>query len=97
MGRQGFGKTNGKGGQSGAASNASEIPGGAGGGVAVKQRAETTQSAELRRPGKAVALTHEQIAERAKALWQQHGCPAGEDEKNWYEAEAQLKHELGIG
>ncbi|MBN2130785.1 MAG: DUF2934 domain-containing protein [Sedimentisphaerales bacterium] len=41
------------------------------------------------------AATHEQIAERARAIWQQRGCPSGEDEKIWYEAEAQLKGKLG--
>ncbi len=43
-----------------------------------------------------VALTHEQIAERAKSIWMKRGCPNGQDEKNWQEAEKQLKQELGI-
>ena len=38
--------------------------------------------------------THEQIEQRAKAIWEQRGRHAGEDEKNWYEAETQLKREL---
>jgi len=41
------------------------------------------------------AATHEQIAERARAIWQQRGCPSGEDETIWYAAESQLKSELG--
>lgn len=40
--------------------------------------------------------THEQIAERAKNIWQEHGCAVGQDEKNWFEAETQLKVDLGI-
>jgi hypothetical protein len=40
--------------------------------------------------------THHQIAERAKEIWRQKGCPAGQDEINWYEAETQLKQELAI-
>ena len=44
------------------------------------------------RPG----LTAEQIAERAKAIWIQHGRAPGQDQANWLEAEAQLKKELGI-
>ena len=36
-------------------------------------------------------LTHKQIEERAKAIWRQKGCPVGQDEKNWYEAEDQFK------
>ena len=38
--------------------------------------------------------THQQIADRAKKIWLQKGCPSGQDEKNWLEAEAQLKKEL---
>lgn len=49
-------------------------------------------------PGKAsvaaLRLTHEQIAERARALWLASGCLPGRDEQNWLEAEAQLKAEL---
>ncbi len=41
-----------------------------------------------------VVVTHQQIEERAKAIWRQKGCPVGQDEKIWYEAEAQLKREL---
>ena len=39
-------------------------------------------------------LTHEQIANRAKALWLASGCLPGRDVQNWCEAEAQLKTEL---
>jgi hypothetical protein len=41
-------------------------------------------------------LTHELIAERARQIWQQRGCRAGEDERNWIEAETQLRAELDI-
>lgn len=41
-------------------------------------------------------ITHAQIAERARQIWEQHGCPQGEDERNWREAERQLKAEMGI-
>lgn len=40
-------------------------------------------------------LTREQIEERAKVIWQRRGCPSDQDEKNWLEAETQLKTELG--
>ena len=43
-----------------------------------------------------VTLSHEQIAERAKTLWMNQGCPFGQDEQNWFEAESQLKQELGL-
>jgi hypothetical protein len=41
--------------------------------------------------------SHEQIAERARAIWIRGGCVPGQDQPNWYEAEAQLKGELGTG
>jgi hypothetical protein len=41
-------------------------------------------------------ITHTQIAERARQIWEQRGRPQGEDERNWREAERQLKRELGI-
>jgi len=44
----------------------------------------------------APTLTHEQIAERAKKIWQDRGCVPGFDEQNWYEAETQLKMELEV-
>jgi hypothetical protein len=44
----------------------------------------------------ATELTHQRIAEQARLIWQSRGCRAGEDERNWYEAKAHLKAELGI-
>ena len=41
-------------------------------------------------------LSQKQIADRAKEIWRKKGCPAGQDESNWYEAEAQLKKELAV-
>jgi len=38
--------------------------------------------------------SHEQIAERARAIWIQHGRLDGQDKADWYEAEAQLRAEL---
>ena len=43
-----------------------------------------------------MVLTHERIAERAWAIWQSRGCRPDEDERNWREAETQLRTELGI-
>ncbi len=45
---------------------------------------------------KIVNPTYEQIAERAKSIWMNRGCPNGQDEKIWFDAESQLKQELGI-
>ncbi len=41
--------------------------------------------------GASIRPTHDQIAARAKAIWQAKGCPAGKDEENWREAEEQLR------
>jgi len=41
------------------------------------------------------APTYEQIAARARAIWETKGCIPGQDEQNWLEAEAQLKAEMG--
>jgi hypothetical protein len=38
--------------------------------------------------------SHEQIAERARAIWTQHGRLDGQEKADWYEAEAQLRAEL---
>jgi hypothetical protein len=43
-----------------------------------------------------VRLTHEQIAERARSIWERNGCKSGEDDRNWVEAEKQLEVELGV-
>lgn len=42
------------------------------------------------KPKRSAAPTHEQISERAKAIWRQRGSVPGEDERNWLEAEHQL-------
>ena len=44
----------------------------------------------------AVVLTHDLIAERARAIWQERGCSLSQDAENWREAEVQLKNELGV-
>ncbi len=42
------------------------------------------------------APSHEEIAARARAIWQAKGCCAGQDVQNWIEAETQLKNEMGL-
>ena len=37
--------------------------------------------------------THEQIARKAREIWQAKGCPLGKDTQNWLEAEVQLRAE----
>jgi transcriptional regulator with XRE-family HTH domain len=37
------------------------------------------------------APTHEEIAERARELWQLRGCPEGNAEEDWLKAEQELR------
>ena len=60
--------------------------------VAAKNTVRTRPSAAV----SSSALTHEQISDRARKIWQAKGCPQGQDEANWKEAEAQLKKELHL-
>ena len=62
--------------------------------VEMPQNGKRAQSTRAHGRESSVRLTHEQIEERAKLIWQQRGCIPGEDERNWYEAETQLKREL---
>jgi len=39
-------------------------------------------------------VSHDQIAQRADALWHERGRPQGEDEAIWLEAESTLRGEL---
>jgi Protein of unknown function (DUF2934) len=36
-------------------------------------------------------VTREEIAKLAFQKWQKRGCPNGEDQRDWYEAERELK------
>ena len=38
-------------------------------------------------------ITHEQIAERARKLWQERGQPHGRDVEHWLDAERELRGE----
>jgi hypothetical protein len=40
------------------------------------------------------SVSHERIAERARALWLASGCLPGRDEQNWRDAETQLEAEF---
>jgi hypothetical protein len=55
-----------------------------------------TRAVNVAKTKTCASLTHQQIEERAREIWRQKGCPVGQDEKNWHEAETQLKMELGI-
>jgi len=59
-----------------------------------KKAGQTSSDSWGRLSGQTSPLTHEQVAERARALWLASGCIPGRDEQNWREAEAQLKAEL---
>jgi hypothetical protein len=62
----------------------------------------STGTGTLNRPSEAVKSkapvppTHKQIEDRAGEIWHRKGCPIGQDEQNWLDAEAELKKEMGI-
>jgi hypothetical protein len=58
--------------------------------------ARSTKRSAGRKAG-TVALAHDQIADRARAIWERRGCPQGEDDRIWREAEDELKREIGVG
>ena len=39
-------------------------------------------------------ITHEAIARLAFHKWQKRGCPTGDDRRDWFEAERELKTQL---
>ena len=42
----------------------------------------------------AMAISYEQIAQKAYEIWLRKGRPVGQDEQNWHEAELELKGRL---
>jgi hypothetical protein len=38
-------------------------------------------------------ITHEEIAKRAREIWQKEGCPQGRDQEHWLQAESELRQE----
>ncbi|MBV8811714.1 MAG: DUF2934 domain-containing protein [Acidobacteriaceae bacterium] len=50
---------------------------------------KTTRKSRRRSPA-CPTLDPENIAQLAYSLWQQRGCPEGESEKDWFEAERQF-------
>ncbi len=63
--------------------------------IACESKAPSFES-KINEPRPAAVPTHEQIAERARMIWQQRGCIPGEDERNWNEAETQLRAEMHL-
>ena len=56
------------------------------------------RSTEMDQAGGGTAtVSHDDIAQRAKVIWERRGRPHGEDEKNWREAEEELRRERGMG
>jgi hypothetical protein len=59
-------------------------------GTAVQEMPHAKRAARMEGP------SHQQIAQRAQEIWTRHGCPPGEDKENWFEAEAELRREMGL-
>jgi hypothetical protein len=59
-----------------------------------KKTRQNTSKLKTHPCGQAVIVTHEQISERARALWLERGCMPGQAEQDWHEAESLLRAEL---
>jgi hypothetical protein len=62
-----------------------------GGATAVATRPAATKSVSSTRGPQP---THEQVSKRAHEIWVKRGSKGGQEEKNWLEAEAQLRAEM---
>jgi hypothetical protein len=62
--------------------------------VSSKKTRQNTSKLKTHPCGQAVMLTHEQISERAWALWRDRGCMPGQAEQDWHEAESLLRAKL---
>lgn len=38
-------------------------------------------------------ISHEEICERARQIWEREGCPQGRDMQHWLQAETELQEE----
>jgi hypothetical protein len=69
----------------------SSVNSSSGGATAVATRPAATKSASSTRGPQP---THEHISKRAHEIWVKRGSKPGQEEKNWLEAEAQLRAEM---
>ncbi len=60
---------------------------------AKKQTTTKSRKATSKSTQEISAPSYEVIAERAWCIWQDTGCQPGQDERNWFEAVAQLETE----
>jgi hypothetical protein len=58
--------------------------------AASRELAQTTTSREIEQ---AASTEQELIAQRAHEKWQQRGCPIGDDQHDWYAAQAEIELE----
>ncbi len=58
-----------------------------------KDKKTQTKAQDMASSDNPKRITHEMIAQRAKAIWMAKGCLPGQDEQNWYQAERELKAE----
>jgi hypothetical protein len=60
-------------------------------------KVEKLRPEEMAQSKAATGLTHAQIAQRAREIWERNGRADGQDEKNWRQAEEELKREMSRG
>lgn len=61
-----------------------------------KRRTGTKKAAPSHEAAQTSQLTHEQVAQRAHDIWQAGGCPWGQEDRCWFEAEHQLRQEMNV-
>jgi hypothetical protein len=61
-----------------------------------KRGTGTKKTAQSREASQTPELTHEQVAQRAHDIWQASGCPWGQEDRCWFEAEHQLRQETNV-
>jgi len=63
---------------------------------AASKPANTRKAKAQAKSNRSLTLTHDQIAQRAKQIWERNGRLPGHDEQNWLEAERELRAELNV-
>lgn len=58
-------------------------------------KVESLRPEEMPQSKSAAGPTHAQVAQRAREIWERNGRADGQDEKNWRQAEEELKREMG--
>jgi Protein of unknown function (DUF2934) len=59
------------------------------------KKSGTSQPSDFTERIASEAVSEDAIAALAYQLWQERGCPIGSDQKDWFQAERELKGPIG--